>query len=681
MAKEIRGDSNEESNKISVDAFKNYFHQLLNPTQVPFNMQYAPGYWIDDVLDRRISLEEIKKVLSKAKYNKAPGEDRITYEFYKNATHDFLKRMTDAFNIIFESGQVEEAFVKSIVFPIHKKGDRSQPTNFRGISFMNVIAKIMMGILSERLYEWVERKGILNEAQAGFRRGYSTVDNIFNLAAIVNIKFNEKKKVYAFFVDFRAAFDKVSRRALIFKLESLGISSKILKLLESVYRDTRSAVWTGHELSESFETHVGVKQGCLLSPLLFILYINDLFECLEGGVNIDGKNIRLLMYADDIVLLADKVEVLQNMITNLEKYCRLWNLEVNLSKSEIMIFRRGGKIAKNEKWTFNNETVKIVAEYRYLGVTLTPKMSFSKHVDIRNALAKCSINTTWNNFLSKSEITLSSKWNIFQAVCRAIQTYASQVWGFCHFEEVDSLQLFFMKRILNLPSFTPTYILFLETGVENNFVYSLNLHLRYFCKTLFEYDTSRLPHFLSKKLVEENLFCIKELRKLQSKYNVQWNLRNFNRYVWESSIIQLLSNIKLSTYQEHLQKAVASNRFYRYLNFCAGPNYINNSCKSIHIMWVFKARSDLIELNATRFGIGKSKKCSLCNLHEEETLPHFIGRCPILKEFRLKYFFNTALSETEIITILNEKTYHRNLVKYVIEALNYRKILITEFNY
>ena len=99
---------------------------------------------------------------------------------------------------------------------------------------MNCAVKIMMGILNDRLFNWVEYNQILTEYQAGFRRNYSTVDNIYNLSSIVTLKLADKKKVYAFFVDFKAAFDSVSRKSLIYKPFHLGISYKFVRLIERI---------------------------------------------------------------------------------------------------------------------------------------------------------------------------------------------------------------------------------------------------------------------------------------------------------------------------------------------------------------------------------------------------------------------------------------------------------------
>ena len=117
-------------------------------------------------------------------------------------------------------------------------------------------------------------------------------------------------------------------------------------------------------------------------------------------------------------------------------------------------------------------------------------------------------------------ISLSAKWKLFLAVCRAIQTYGAQVWGFGIFEEVDKLQRYFIKRILKLPASTPNYALSFETGAEDGHFYTLDLHLRYVKKTLFDFNESRLPHRLSKILLQRNQFWVKELNEIGSEYGI-----------------------------------------------------------------------------------------------------------------------------------------------------------------
>jgi len=127
-------------------------------------------------------------------------------------------------------------------------------------------------LLLERLKNWVKNYNILTEFQASFRKGYSTVDNIFSLTSIARSYIDSGKKLYAFFVDFRAAFDSIDRRTLTYKLSNIGISTAFLNVLQSLYTDNLTAVWDGEQLYEWFTTEAGVKQGCLLSPFLFSLF-------------------------------------------------------------------------------------------------------------------------------------------------------------------------------------------------------------------------------------------------------------------------------------------------------------------------------------------------------------------------------------------------------------------------
>lgn len=681
IAKEIRGEETKSTINISAEDFKNYFEQLLNPCQTSLDIQYAYLHTTNFELDRVISVDEINDVLDKAKLNKAPGQDRVPYEFLKNAPPELLHQIAKTCNILYDRGCLDEAFVLSIIYPIYKKGDPEMTNNYRGISFMNCLPKVMMGILNGRLSSWVQNNKILNEYQAGFRKNYSTADNIYNLWSIVHINFSENKKTYAFFVDFKAAFDRVSRKALVYKLHTLGVSSKFVKFIECIYGNTQSAVWSGEHLSKSFSTETGVKQGCLLSPLLFALYLNDLHDCLEGGIQIGNLNIRLLLYADDIVIIADEINILQEMIYKLEKYCRQWNVEVNMSKSEIMVFRKGGRLARNEKWYYNGQEIKIATEYRYLGVTLSPRMVFKKHIEERNAAAKTSINLTWQNFLKKKSISMCSKWKLFMAVCRAVQTYGAQVWGFANFEDVDQLQVYFLKKILRLPNFTPSYVLRLETGIDEGHLFTLDLHMRYLMKTLFDYEEDRLPHYFSKLIVQKQILGISELNKLGAGYGISWTESNLNKREWEQNRKNLLSSLKAKYYNNHLTKVAETSRIYKYLDTTAGFRIFSEEFNQENLTWILKARSDLIKLNGNRFQVNASSICTLCNSQETENIAHFLGRCNALNEFRVRYLKKSFLNETEIIDVLNGTSVNWNyLASYVKRSVEYRNFLITEFN-
>ena len=189
-------------------------------------------------------------------------------------------------------------------------------------------------ILYYRLIKWIETNKHLSIFQAGSRAGFSTVDQIFALSSIAKKYIDNNKKLFAFFVDFKAAFDTVNRNSLLYKLSNLGLSSKFLRLYKQLVTNTCSSVWNGTIQSDFFNTETGVPQGCVLSPILFAIFIDDVSRTLPGGAKIGNLNVNVLLYADDLVLLTDNPSTLQLQINRLIDYCNLWDLEINTGKSK-----------------------------------------------------------------------------------------------------------------------------------------------------------------------------------------------------------------------------------------------------------------------------------------------------------------------------------------------------------
>lgn len=187
----------------------------------------------------------------------------------------------------------------------------------------------------------------------------------------------------------------------------------------------------------------------------------------------------------------------------------------------------------------------------------------------RNQAAKNSINSTWKNFLCKQNVSVTAKWKLFLAVCRAIQTYGSQVWGFSNFEEVDKLCLYFLKKILKLPTFTPTYILMLETGVENGHVYTLGTHLKYLHRAMFEYNEERLPHKLAKLIHRRQLFWAKKINELMLENNME-RLDYNSSHTWIQNSERLLKNLRSKYIDGYRAKANETRRFYGKLDASVG---------------------------------------------------------------------------------------------------------------
>ncbi|XP_039276148.1 uncharacterized protein LOC120349696 [Nilaparvata lugens] len=347
-----------------------------------------------------------------------------------------------------------------------------------------------------------------------------------------------------------------------------------------------------------------------MSPLLFSLFLNDLNDELGGGLLINGKRIRVLLYADDIALISDSPVGLQYMINNLERYCEMWNLKVNLDKSKIMVFRNGGKLAGCEKWTFKNEQIECVNRYKYLGVVLTPTLNFEAHLKEKSDKAKLAVNLAWRGLLNSDNIDFTAKCKWFKACARAVLCYGAQVWGYRQYDTVEKFQRFFIKKVFSLPINTPNYMLFIETELSPLFEYCLRLHYNYITKVM-EMKEGRLPRFLVEEVIKKRVFWFKDWRKLCNDIGISYN-DNIN---WSNKFKKILSGLGIIHRDKFLQDAQAGHfhSLYRSLNLQLGENnYIKrNNCDLWVMRWVFKARGELIDLNYKPWVSDRNYTCSM----------------------------------------------------------------------
>ncbi|KAF6201166.1 hypothetical protein GE061_005613 [Apolygus lucorum] len=199
-------------------------------------------------MDKDFTMVELKLVLDRAKESKAPGPDRVAYEFYKNAPDALLERLLSLFNRIHTTGEVPEGFASAIIFPLFKKGDVNDVANYRGLSFINCMSKLLCALLLLRLEAHIGEGSTLNECQNGFRKGYSTTDAIFTLSSLVHLRLalGRGKKLYAFFIDFRAAFDGIQHGHLFQKLCHLNVGHSFLKILQTNCKHWRDANINSH---------------------------------------------------------------------------------------------------------------------------------------------------------------------------------------------------------------------------------------------------------------------------------------------------------------------------------------------------------------------------------------------------------------------------------------------------
>lgn len=218
----------------------------------------------------------------------------------------FVEEFVALFNCILKSGIYPDVWRDNIIKPLYKGGGTQDPSNYRGITISSCFGKLFSRVLYNRLDKYIEDNELIHPEQIGFRNNCRTSDHIITLKTLIDKAFKVKKYLFSCFVDLSKAFDTVNRAALLYKLEQYNITGHFLNIVNSMYQSVRCSVKIGSALSQSFSTKTGVKQGCILSPTLFSLFINDLKHYFDEScdpVKIGERLLSCLMYADDIVLL------------------------------------------------------------------------------------------------------------------------------------------------------------------------------------------------------------------------------------------------------------------------------------------------------------------------------------------------------------------------------------------
>jgi hypothetical protein len=492
---------------------------------------------------------EILKIIKNLKLSHSSGFDGMSSNLIKRCCFELISPLTHLVNTSISTGSFPTILKTSKIIPIYKKGEFYELSNYRPISILSTFSKIFEKVIFEKFLNYIEKHKILSNYQFGFRRNLSTTHAMFNLISNIVSNLDGNKKVMTLFLDLEKAFDQVSHKRLLHKLENYGIRGVSQDWFRSYLLNRKQTVEISYTditgclkkiYSEELNTKSGVPQGSILGPLLFIIYLND----------INTKKFqpsKMTLFADDTSLTVSDVNYI-----NLEKQAFSssniliqWfadnGFKINVSKTSYISFSINNNNSYNLTLQLDTEYIKPCSSIKYLGVIFDEHLKFKEHVNmISRKIAKYLYLLRFLSSFCSTDILLMA----YHSFIISNITYAIPIWGqssktislfklqkkalriiFKKSKRQSCRKIFSKNSLLTLPSiYIFETILFVKNNL-NSFDVSRNSKLPYNIrqstiiqiphhnKTFFEkhtmYNGTKLMNKLPKELQEEtniNLF-------------------------------------------------------------------------------------------------------------------------------------------------------------------------------
>ena len=367
--------------------------------------------------------QEIEKIVSKLKGKKSCGHDQISSSFIKHVIHNISIPLASIINKSLESGKVPHTFKLAKVIPIYKKKEHNLFSNHRPISLLPSFSKILEKVVHYRVYKFLDKHNIFCPSQYGFRQNHSTVDAVTELIFNITKSMDNKEVACSVFLDLSKAFDTINHKTLLRKLEFYGIRGIALEWFRDYLTNRKQFVCYKDYNSDVLPLTCGFPQGSVLGPLLFIIYINDLPNCL--------KYCKCVLFADDttVYLSSNNRNDLRTRInsdlSNLGEWFRSNKLSLNVEKTEYMVFE-----TKQGNYDFPitiaNKQIHATDHVRFLGIILDNKLTWERHIThCRNKIT----GGTYALRSSKSILNVPHLRIIYNSLIDSYLNYGLLLWG------------------------------------------------------------------------------------------------------------------------------------------------------------------------------------------------------------------------------------------------------------
>ena len=409
-----------------------------------------------------ITTEDVEDIIKSLNANKAVGIDGISHKLLKGTIYSISKPLCILFNKSICQKTFPNCWKQANIIPLFKKDDKSIPSNYRPVSLLSCVGKVLERIIFKNVYNFLYSSNIFYKYQSGFVPGHSTVSQLIEMFDSVCKARERRENTCIIFCDLSKAFDRVWHEGLLFKLNQYGIRNDLLEWFQDYLNNRQQRVLIGDSYSNFLNTNAGVPQGSVLGPLLFLVYVNDLMENMSCFVR---------LFADDSSLQysspypAEIEIVLNHDLETLITWSKLWLMKFNPNKTNAMWYSHLQGNGYPEL-VFDNIPLNFIDRHKHLGITFQNDYKWTYHIEnlVQTASKKIAVMRSLKYKLNRT--TLSTLYIVF---IRPVLEYADVVWDGCNeenSEKLEKLQLDAAKIVTGLPCYASRESLYQETGWE-----------------------------------------------------------------------------------------------------------------------------------------------------------------------------------------------------------------------
>lgn len=426
-----------------IDIWANYFDELLNRNSTNEMEGNVVSF---DVQPEQLapSFEEVETAILQLKNNKSPGTDDIPGELIKNGGDLLVSKLHMLIENIWDTEVMPEEWNDGIICPIYKNGDKLKCSNYRPITLLNIAYKVFAKILFTRIKPYVDNQ--LGEYQCGFRNDRSTTDQLFSIRQILEKCYEHNVDTHHLFIDFKSAYDSVTRSYIWMAMRDFGIPLKLINATKLTLANVRNRVCVGGKLSAYFTTMNGLRQGDPLATLLFNIVLDKVVKDskIEVGKTIYTKSSQILAFADDIDIIGRNKNVVIEICRTLTEKAAPAGLKINEGKTKYMLASKS-HTPEAAQLQVNEYSFEVVEQFKYLGADVNCKNDVTDEIKKRITQAnRCYYSVS--KIIRSTVVSRKLKCTLYKTLIRPVVMYGSETW--CLTKSNENILLIFERKIL-----------------------------------------------------------------------------------------------------------------------------------------------------------------------------------------------------------------------------------------